>query len=100
MVFGFNSVGAVFDQLETVAFRDAAQVAAGAAAASALEAQAAWTAALAANPDLNPVVRMNPSTITTDTTIPSYYNAYSAGPVTIGEGVEVTINDNANWTII
>jgi len=46
-------------------------------------------------------VMMNPSTIQTDTTIPSGYNAYSAGPVlAIGEGVTVTINDNANWSII
>ena len=65
------------------------------------ESVAAWTAALAANPDLDPAVRMNPSTIQTDTTIPSGYNAYSAGPVlVIGEGVTVTINDNANWSII
>jgi hypothetical protein len=65
------------------------------------ESVAAWTAALAANPDLDPAVRMNPSTIQTDTTIPSGYNAYSAGPfLTIGEGVTVTINDNANWSII
>ena len=71
-----------------------------AAAASADEAQAAWTAALAANPDLNPAVRMNPSTISVATTIPSYYNAYSAGPLTIGENIEVTLNDNSNWSIL
>lgn len=71
------------------------------AADSASLAQAAWTAALAANPDLNPVVRMNPSTITVDTTIPSGYNAYSAGPLlTIAEGVTVTINDFSHWSII
>lgn len=63
-------------------------------------ANAAWTAALAANPALDPVVRMNPSTITADLTIPSFYNAASTGPLTIGEGVNVTINDNANWSIL
>lgn len=63
-------------------------------------ASASWAAALAANPDLNPVFRMNPTTITTDTMIPTGYNAYSAGPLTIGEGVTVTLNENANWTIV
>jgi hypothetical protein len=77
----------------------AAQTAQAEAQVAGASAEAAWTAALAANPDLNPVVRMNPSTITVDTTIPSFYNAYSAGPLTVGEGVEVTVNDDANWTI-
>lgn len=63
-------------------------------------ANAAWTAALAANPALDSVVRMNPSTIKADLTIPSFYNAASNGPLTIGEGVNVTINDNANWSIL
>lgn len=70
------------------------------AAASAASAQAAWTAALAANPDLDPAVRMNPSTITADITIPTHYNAYSAGPLTIGEGAEVTLNDHSNWSVL
>lgn len=45
-------------------------------------------------------INMNPSTISAAQTIPSGYNAYSAGPLTIGEGVEITINDNANWSIL
>lgn len=68
--------------------------------ASAASAQASWTAALAANPDLKPAVRMNPSTISADLTVPSSYNAYSAGPLTIGEGVTVTLADNSRWTIL
>lgn len=71
-----------------------------AAQAAAVSAQAAWTAALAANPDLDPAVRMNPSTLSADLTIPSFYNAYSAGPLTIGESVSVTLNDNSNWSIL
>jgi hypothetical protein len=63
-------------------------------------ADAAWAAALASNPDLNPVFRMNPSTISADTTLPAGYNAHSAGPLVIGEGVSVTLEDNANWTIV
>jgi len=70
------------------------------AATSAGLAAAAWTAALAANPDLNPVIRMNPSVITENITIPSHYNAYSAGPLQIADGATVTINDHANWSIL
>jgi len=61
---------------------------------------AAWTAALAANLDMNLAARMNPSTITEAFAIPSGYNAYSAGPLTIGEGVEVTLNDHSIWSIL
>jgi hypothetical protein len=71
-----------------------------AAQAAATEAAAAWAAALAANPDLNPAVRMNPSTITEDLTIPTGYNAYSAGPLTVGDGVEVTLEDHSNWSVL
>ena len=63
-------------------------------------AMGAWGAAIAANPDLNPVVRMNPSTIADDLTIPSFYNAYSSGPITVGEGATITVGDDANWNII
>jgi len=71
-----------------------------AAAAARVAAEAAWTAALAANPDLNPSVRMNPHTIAADVTVPSGYNAYSAGPLTIGEGVNVTLADNSQWSVL
>ena len=62
-------------------------------------AEAAWTAALAANPALNPWGRMNPSTINEDFTLATGYNAVSAGPLTIGEGVNITLDDNSNWNI-
>lgn len=52
------------------------------------------------SPGIDPAFRMNPSTIAADTTIPTGYNAYSAGPLTIGEWVSITLEDNANWTII
>lgn len=45
-------------------------------------------------------IQVNPSTLTENMTIASGYNAISGGPLTIGEGVNVTVNDNANWTII
>ena len=68
--------------------------------AARVAAEAAWTAALAANPDLDPSVRMNPTTFLSDVTVPSGYNAYSAGPLTIGDGVEVTLADNSNWSVL
>lgn len=71
-----------------------------AAQTAAAQAQSAWTAALAADNGLNPAVRMNPSTITNDLTIPTGYNAYSAGPLTIGEGVSATLNDFSEWSIL
>lgn len=70
-----------------------------AAQAAATAAQAAWSAALAANPALDPAFRMNPSTITTNQTIPTGYNAISVGPLTFAENVETTIADGGNWTI-
>ena len=42
---------------------------------------------------------MNPSTISENFTLAAGYNAISAGPITIGEGVTVTLNDTSNWTI-
>lgn len=63
-------------------------------------AESAWAAALAANPDLNPWGRMNPSTITADFTVSPGYNASSVGPLTIADGVDVTVGDHANWTIV
>lgn len=94
-----NMLGVVTPEqmLAYVAEVDADRIAAQTAAS---QAQAAWTAAVAADNGLNPAVRMNPSTIASDTTIPSGYNAYSAGPLTIGEGVNVTLNDNSKWSIL
>jgi len=77
-----------------------AEAAAAAADASRIAAEAAWTAALAANPDLNPQIRMNPSTVAADIAIPTGFNAYSSGPLEIGEGITVTVEDFANWNII
>lgn len=71
-----------------------------AAQAAADEAAAAWTAAIAADNGLNPAVRMNPNKITVDMTIPTDYNAYSAGPITIAEDINVTLNDNSEWSIL
>jgi hypothetical protein len=49
---------------------------------------------------MSSLISMNPSTVTTNIIIPSGYNAYSSGPLTIGEDITVTLNDNSNWTIL
>ena len=70
---------------------------AAAAAASALAAQGYATLAQATNPDAP--VRLNPRRITTALNIASGYNAESVGPITIAEGITVTVSDNATWSV-
>lgn len=70
---------------------------AAAAAASALAAAAYASTAQATNPDS--LIRINPRKITADFTIASTYNAASVGPISISEGVTVTVSDNATWSI-
>lgn len=45
------------------------------------------------------LVHLNPRSITADLTIPSAYNAASVGPITISEGITVTVWENATWSI-
>jgi hypothetical protein len=40
------------------------------------------------------------TTISANVTIPSNYNAMSAGPITINNGVTVTVPDGSTWTIV
>ena len=70
---------------------------AAAAAASALAAAGYATLAQATNPD-SPI-RLNPRRITTALNIASGYNAESVGPITIAEGITVTVSDNATWSV-
>ena len=70
---------------------------AAAAAASALAAAAYASTAQATNPD-SPI-RLNPRKITADFTVASTYNAASVGPISISEGVTVTVSDNATWSV-
>ena len=70
---------------------------AAAAAASAALAAAYASTAQATNPD-SPI-RINPRRITADFTVGSAYNAASVGPITISDGVTVTVEDNATWSI-
>lgn len=41
----------------------------------------------------------NPKNISVDTAVPAGYNATSAGPITIDDGVTVTISDHSTWSI-
>jgi hypothetical protein len=41
----------------------------------------------------------DPSTVTQDWVLPGGFNAVSAGPIMIGEGVTVTISDHSTWSI-
>jgi hypothetical protein len=42
----------------------------------------------------------NGQTVTTNYTIPTGQNAMSAGPITIADGVTVTVSDGSVWTIV
>ena len=70
---------------------------AAAAAASAAAAAISATLAQATNPDAP--VRLNPRFITTNLAIGSGYNAASVGPITVSDGVTVTVADNATWSV-
>lgn len=44
-------------------------------------------------------VRFNTNTISADLTVPRGYNASSTGPIRLAEGVVVTVQDSAAWSI-
>ena len=48
----------------------------------------------------NPAFYENDSTITADYTITAGKNAMTAGPVTIEDGVTITVPDNSTWSIV
>lgn len=73
--------------------------AANAAAAAASAAAAAVSAAQAQAVSPDSPVRFNTRRIDANLTIPSAYNAMSAGPIAIADGVTVTVEDNATWSI-
>jgi hypothetical protein len=70
---------------------------AAAAAASAAAAAVSAGQAQAVSPD-SPV-RLNTRQITANLTIGSAYNAMSAGPIAIADGITVTVQDFATWSI-
>lgn len=68
-----------------------------AASASAASAGVYASQAQAANPD-SPI-RLNPRRIATDFAVAAGYNAASVGPIAVAEGVTVTVQDSATWSI-
>lgn len=49
---------------------------------------------------VNNIFYTNGNTVTTNYTLATNTNAVSAGPITIADGVTVTLDDNAYWTIV
>jgi len=45
-------------------------------------------------------IQLNTQTISANYTIPAGYNGMSAGPITISDGVVVTIPDGSSWSIV
>jgi hypothetical protein len=50
--------------------------------------------------ELRSPIRLNPQVISENTTIPSGYNGMTAGPVTVADGVTVTIADGSVWSVV
>jgi hypothetical protein len=74
-----------------------AAVNAAAAQLAATQAQTYASQAQATNPD-SPI-RINPSRVTANFTLPAGYNGASAGPIAIDDGATVVIGDGATWTV-
>jgi len=47
-----------------------------------------------------PPIHYNANTITSDVTIPLGFNGMSSGPITIADGVVITISDGSSWSIV
>jgi hypothetical protein len=45
-------------------------------------------------------ILVNSATVTADYTIPTGSNAISSGPVTVADGITVTVSDGSNWVVI
>lgn len=73
--------------------------AANAAAAAASAAAAAVSAGQAQAVSPDSPVRFNTRQITANLTIGSAYNAASTGPISIADGITVTVQDFATWSI-
>lgn len=55
---------------------------------------------LQVNGDVSALFFINPTTVSADYTVPSNYNAMSAGPITIDSGVTVTVSSGSTWTVV
>lgn len=52
------------------------------------------------NDDYTDVIKLNGQTISANYTVPVGYNGISAGPVTIDDGVTVTVSSGSAWSIV
>jgi uncharacterized protein (DUF2147 family) len=100
-VFGWaNSASAASANVTALVNSPAVQNAAANATAAQLaatQAQVYASQAQATNPDTP--IRLNPSRVSANFTVPAGYNAISAGPITIDDGVTVTVSNFSNWSI-
>ena len=60
---------------------------------------ASWNSAGGAIDSTN-IIRQAPNTLNEDVTITSNYNAFAIGPLTIADGVTVTVSSSAVFTVI
>lgn len=44
-------------------------------------------------------IRLNPRRIAANFTVPTGYNAASTGPITVADGVAVTVATGASWSV-
>ena len=49
---------------------------------------------------VNSAFKLNPTSISTSYSIPSGSNAMTAGPITLADGVTITVPDGSSWTIV
>ena len=54
----------------------------------------------AITPGTSGAIYLNSNTVTANTTIPSGYNGFSAGPMVIANGVTVTVATGSNWVTV
>jgi hypothetical protein len=45
-------------------------------------------------------IHINATTVTTSYSIPTSYNALSAGPVTVNAGITVTVQSGSTWVVV
>jgi len=100
MMGGVSIIAALAEAATAKNERILAQQAASQSAADKLAVDAAWAAALAANPSLNAQVKMNPAQVSADISIPSNYNASAVGPLEVASNINITVGINANLNIV
>lgn len=59
-----------------------------------------WQLTGATGGSTDKVFYLNDQTVTADYTIPTGQNAVTAGPVTVDDGVTVTVSDGSTWTVV